>query len=48
MEVPASHIVTLLDEHATRDAILSSFQTHLIQKKNIKQNDAIVVYFAGK
>jgi len=48
MEIPENHIVTLLDEQATRDAILSSFQTHLIQNNNIKHNDAIVIYFAGK
>jgi len=45
--VPASHISCLADEKATRSAILSGFQKHLIDNDNIERGDAIVFFYAG-
>jgi uncharacterized caspase-like protein len=45
--VPESHIVVLTNEAATRHAILSNFESHLVQNPRIKKGDAIMFYFAG-
>lgn len=47
LHVPDSHIVFLSNETATRAAILSTIQTHLIENPNVKQDDAIIVFYAG-
>jgi len=45
--VPESHMIYLCNEAATRDAILSQFRRHLIENPQIKQGDAIIIYYAG-
>ncbi|KAI0962768.1 hypothetical protein AcW1_000051 [Taiwanofungus camphoratus] len=47
LHVPDSHIVFLSNETATRAAILSTIQTHLIENPNVKQDDPIIVFYAG-
>ena len=42
---PASQVTTLLDEQATRAAILARFESDLIQK--VSENDTAVFYFSG-
>lgn len=41
------HIRHLRDWEATRKGILSAFEEHLVNNQEIRQNDAIVFYFAG-
>ncbi|TFK62483.1 hypothetical protein BDN72DRAFT_737044, partial [Pluteus cervinus] len=41
-----SNIITLLDEAASRQAILDKFEG-LISNENIKRDDPIIIYFAG-
>lgn len=41
----SSDIKVLLNETATRDAILQTFETHLIQQA--KPNDVVVIHFSG-
>lgn len=50
--VPDSHIKLLLNESATRQAILDNFDSHLINNPKIndpaiKPGDAIIFYYAG-
>ncbi|QRW13587.1 ICE-like protease (caspase) p20 domain protein [Ceratobasidium sp. AG-Ba] len=45
--VPRGQILTLFDEEATREGIITAFWTHLIQNGNIKPSDPIVIYYAG-
>ena len=45
--VPASHIKVLTNGAATRQAILSNFENHLVQNPQIKKGDAIIFYYAG-
>jgi Caspase domain len=45
--VPSSHFLCLANEKATRSAIISGFQKHLIDNKNIESGDAIVIFYAG-
>jgi hypothetical protein len=45
--VPQDHIVVLTNEAATRHAILSSFENHLIQNSRIKKGDAMLFFYAG-
>jgi Caspase domain len=45
--VPESHIIVLTNEAATRQAILSNFESHLVQNPRIKKGDAIIFYYAG-
>ncbi|KAG8690230.1 hypothetical protein FRC08_010595 [Ceratobasidium sp. 394] len=45
--VPRGQLLCLFDEQATRDGIINAFWTHLIQNKEIKPSDPIVIYFAG-
>ncbi|KAG9103449.1 hypothetical protein FRC06_010755 [Ceratobasidium sp. 370] len=47
LHVPQGQLLCLFDEQATRDGIIGAFWTHLIQNKNIKPSDPIVIYFAG-
>jgi uncharacterized caspase-like protein len=42
-----AHIKHLRDTQATRQNILSAFEEHLINNKEIQENDAIIFYFAG-
>ena len=45
--VPSSHFLCLANERATRRGIIHGFWKHLIQNKNIKYGDAIVIFYAG-
>ena len=45
--IRSSHFLCLADERATRSAIISGFQDHLIDNNNIERGDAIVIYYAG-
>lgn len=47
MHVPEDHIIRLHDAAATRKAIVSQFQSHLIRNPEIKQGDAILFYYSG-
>ena len=47
LHVPASQIVTLFDEAASREAILSTFREHFIENKAIAKGDGIVFFYAG-
>ncbi|EPQ52348.1 hypothetical protein GLOTRDRAFT_47282, partial [Gloeophyllum trabeum ATCC 11539] len=47
LHVPEANIATLYDKQATREGILSSFRTHLIENERIKKDDPILFYFAG-
>jgi Caspase domain len=47
LRVPQSHIIVLTNEAATRQAIISNFENHLVQNSRIKKGDAIVFYYAG-
>ncbi|TCD65548.1 hypothetical protein EIP91_002512 [Steccherinum ochraceum] len=44
---PCSHILTLQNEHATREGIISSFRRHLIENEEIKNGDALIFCFSG-
>ncbi|KAF8598117.1 hypothetical protein BDV93DRAFT_451584, partial [Ceratobasidium sp. AG-I] len=45
--VPQAQILCLLNEQATRQEILDSFRSHLINNSTIKHSDPIIIYFAG-
>ncbi|KAJ7154179.1 caspase domain-containing protein, partial [Mycena filopes] len=45
--IPDSQIALLIDNEATRKAILQKFQTHLIDNPAIEKDDAIIIYYAG-
>ena len=47
LQVPEDNIRTLTDESATREAILSSFHTQLIENTRIEKGDPIIFFFAG-
>lgn len=47
LKVPNDHIITLKDHEATRDAILHTFNSHLIENKCIRRGDAILFHFSG-
>ena len=47
LKVPEANVCTLTDENATREAILSSFQNHLIENPLIEKGDPIIFFFAG-
>ena len=36
-----------MNERATRSAIISNFQSHLIRNTGIQDGDAVVIYYAG-
>jgi hypothetical protein len=45
--VPQSHIVHLKDRQASRNGIISMFQSHLIDNPNIAKGDAILFHYSG-
>ncbi|KAH9923544.1 caspase domain-containing protein [Fomitopsis serialis] len=45
--VPLARIVKLVNEDATREAILRNFQQHLISNSDINRGDAVVFFYAG-
>jgi hypothetical protein len=45
--VPSANFLFLADERATRSAIISGFQKHLIENSNIQRGDAIEIFYAG-
>ena len=45
--VPDDNIVSLRDNEATRESIISGFRTHLIDNKAISKGDAILFHFSG-
>ncbi|TFY57466.1 hypothetical protein EVJ58_g7003 [Rhodofomes roseus] len=47
LHVPASQMVTLFDEEASRENILSTFKQHFIENGAIAKGDGIVFFFAG-
>lgn len=47
LHVPASGIVTLFDEAASRAAILSMFRKHFTENEQIAKGDGMVFYYAG-
>lgn len=47
LHVPASNIVLLTDKAATRQAIISNFEEHLLYNKDILMGDTIVFFYAG-
>ncbi|CAE6524792.1 unnamed protein product [Rhizoctonia solani] len=44
---PRSNLLCLLNEQATREAILNAFDTHLIKNPEIRIGDPILIYLAG-
>lgn len=48
LEVPLDHFRCLFNEEATRDNIINTFCSHLIENPNIQPLEPIVVYFSGK
>ncbi|KAI0731624.1 caspase domain-containing protein [Fomitopsis betulina] len=47
LHVPESQIVTLFDEAASREAILSTFKTHFTDNDAVAKGDGIVFFYAG-
>ena len=47
LDVPDSNILVLTNNDATREKILSCFDSHLIRNENIQRNDPIIFFFAG-
>ena len=45
--VPSDHFLLLTNEAATRSAIITGFENHLIKNSNIERGDAIVLFYAG-
>ncbi|KZT72841.1 hypothetical protein DAEQUDRAFT_548798 [Daedalea quercina L-15889] len=45
--VPSPHVHSLMDEEATRSAVIASFDRHLIQNSHITNKSIAVFYFAG-
>lgn len=45
--IPEAQIAFLANEDATREAILETFQSHLIENPSIEMDDAIIIYYAG-
>ncbi|KAJ7856135.1 caspase domain-containing protein [Mycena leptocephala] len=45
--VPETQIKLLVNKQATRAAILSAFETHLLRNRSITQHDTMIFYFAG-
>ncbi|KAJ7500001.1 caspase domain-containing protein [Mycena latifolia] len=46
-DVPSTAIFSLRNADATRSAIINAFYTHLINNRNIKKDDAIIIFYAG-
>lgn len=47
LHVPASQIVTLFNEAASREAILSTFRKHFTDNEAIAKGDGIIFFYAG-
>lgn len=49
LHVPESHVLSLIDGQATREAIVAGFKNHLIGNPSIAPNgrDAMIVFYAG-
>ncbi|KAJ7090443.1 hypothetical protein C8R44DRAFT_574205, partial [Mycena epipterygia] len=49
LQVPPDHIICLVDEAATRAAILSAFKSHFLNNEVIPDNGeaAMILFFAG-
>ena len=47
LRIRSSHFLCLADERATRGAIISGFQDHLIDNNNIERGDSMVIFYAG-
>ena len=47
MQVPVSQIKLLINEHASRRAILDTFYNHLTTNSRIREGDAIFIFYAG-
>ncbi|KAH9923558.1 caspase domain-containing protein [Fomitopsis serialis] len=47
LRVPPSRIVQLIDAEATRANILDAFRDQLINNRDIKHGDAMVIFYAG-
>jgi hypothetical protein len=45
--VPADHIIVLQNEEATRQIIIETFQSHLIDNPRIQDGDPMLLYFSG-
>ena len=45
--MPPRNILSLFNESATRDNILTAFNSHLINNERIAQDDLIIVFYAG-
>jgi hypothetical protein len=47
LKVPENHIKFLKNGDATRDAIITTFNEHLINNADIQDGDAILVFYTG-
>jgi hypothetical protein len=45
--MPETQIAFLANQDATRECILTKFQTHLIGNAFIEKDDSIIIYYAG-
>jgi hypothetical protein len=45
--IRSSHFLCLTDEKATRNAIITVFQHHLIENSSIEHGDTIIIFYAG-
>ncbi|KAJ7772893.1 caspase domain-containing protein [Mycena maculata] len=45
--IPEPQIAFLADEGATREHILETFRTHLLENSSIEKDDTIILYYAG-
>ncbi|KAI0825525.1 hypothetical protein BC629DRAFT_5088 [Irpex lacteus] len=47
MNTPQEHILRLQDDAATREGIISTFKSHLIDNPKISRGDALLFYYSG-
>ncbi|KDQ58320.1 hypothetical protein JAAARDRAFT_206269 [Jaapia argillacea MUCL 33604] len=47
LKVPQSNVITLLDEDATREHIIETFRSHLVNNPHIIPGSPILFYFSG-
>lgn len=47
LQVPESHVCSLFNEQATREAIISGFKTHFIGNPQIAKGDVMLWFYAG-
>ncbi|KAJ7616623.1 caspase domain-containing protein [Roridomyces roridus] len=45
--IPEKQVAFLANQEATRDAILRTFRTHLIENPDIENGDTMIIYYAG-